>query len=96
MVSSVSYYVQFRSPDGYFPVEDPEVKGKMWHLSVTEAPVVNKIGSDQYQVLGHFTGALEGEGSALPVVVDFTLKGKDENWVVKEVKLHSVNGVVKK
>lgn len=93
MVSSVSYYVQFRSPDGYFPVEDTEAKGKMWHLNVTEAPTVNKIGSDKYQVLGQFSGALEGQGSEVPVVVDFTLKGKDENWVVKDVKLHSVSGV---
>lgn len=92
VVSSVSYYVQFRSRDGFFPVPDPDNGDKEWLLKVAQAPTVNKISATKYQVLGAFEGVTEEGQTPVPVVVDFTLNGKDESWAVKKVKLHSVNG----
>lgn len=94
VVSAVSYHVQFRSQEGWFVVEDPRQADTEWMSKVTYAPEVKKISDTQYEVFGNFEGKPEGqEGDELvPLVVHFTLEGKDENWKVKQTKLHSVNG----
>lgn len=93
VVSAVSYYVQFRSKDGYFPVPDSQNKDREWLLKVAQQPTVNKISDTKYQVLGSFQGLQEGAEAPVPVVVDFTVKSKKDRWNVKEVRLHSIDGV---
>lgn len=92
VVSSVSYYVQFRSLDGWFPIEDPRVEERTWLCKVAYAPNVKKISDTKFEVLGNFKGKLEDQEETVPVVIKFILEGKDENWKVKKKSLHSVNG----
>ena len=92
VVSSVSYYVQFKSQDGWFPMEDPRVEDRQWLLKVAQAPVVKKLSATKYEVLGNFEGKVEGGEDLVPAIVRFTLEGAGEKWKVRKTKLYSVNG----
>lgn len=93
VVSSVSYYVQFKSnEEGWFPIADPRAEDRELLLKASYAPEVKKISDTKFEVFGNFKGKVEGQEETVPVVVHFWLEGKDEKWKVKKTQLHSVNG----
>lgn len=94
VVSAVSYYVQFHSEDGWFPLADPRQEGRKWLTKVAYAPEVKKLSDTQFEVFGNFKGHIDGEEAAaeVPAVVHFMLEGQGENWKVTSADLYSVSG----
>ena len=93
ILTTLSYYVQFRSVDGLLPVPDPEAEDREWHLKMSAAPVLNKVDASRYHALVPFEGTLGDDTTNVPVVLDFDMAGSGDKWAVKNVRIHSVNGV---
>ena len=89
--NAMALYVQVKSNNGMFAVNDPAT-GKTWNSWMVSHPKVRRVGRDFVAQAG-FYGHPSDSNEVLPMVVQFRLKGQGKSWHVKNVKMVNVNNV---